>query len=1495
MNLQPIDSTMKPGILSLVLTLALASRVASAEAVSLFELLGDLPGGSDYSEALGVSVDGTYVVGESSSAASGPYDRLTSGNPTEAFLWDSNSKVILGLGDLPGGRFSSRAVAVSANGNFVAGSSEETSTAAFDPIRTVPFHWSRGGSPAMRPLMNTAQFPGFLFKEPARQCFATVTGMSDDGRTVIGTSSWIDASNFDVFSRAFYATPGRLNLTFFDLLPTQSASGAITHDGAFVVGSDSAIQAPESAFLVALRDGIVAGPKEGLGQISGVSTRPTGISMSGRTFVGEFLPLGEPTGTFVCNITNGLPVYKALRRENTRAVGISGNGRVILDSAGGLYLDELGPFDLQQILVEDGAADLEGLPPASFRVHAISRSGFVVVGGVDLNGVTRAWKAILPDSDANDVPDALELRVCQSGVRNEIARGSQKFAETRELLGYGDMVSLYGRPWRPGTDRTPARDGTDPAEVLRASLGIETGGCFDEVPSVVAADKFLQSIGFPVVNELHSFEMLLGNEAYADAQDATIGMDGIPAESLGDEFAFRGTPGIHDLLDEELALLRGRDLPGTPQDWLGETIYYPEIIGPGDAKRRVAVYNRLPPNASSSSGVAYRSNYRVADNYEAAGKFPQGHGDAYGYYLTALKTGLDFLREGPANWPAEHLSRLGAILLDTTVGQELIRHLAESSAARARTALQVVDLLHRRDYHEGTSSPGTSDLFFDADPARAWSMGDWARRGALGAFLDWASVSHLAPEDPESEVERSKLLELDELASAAGGFQQKLDTAGAGLDPLGLLQNVVPFGIDASGLQPGSGRSHYEQVRDAASRALENSRKAFEVANQAGQRLRDSDKALEDFRDRLEDTRADHDQRLIEIFGLPSQDDPLDNDLDPSTNDLVEAQSHPDLTTFLSTDEVLGARGMRPRPAPGQVQIALSELRVAALRVEQAENAVDELSAQIQSQFERIQLLVQVQRERVKIVTKAGDDQMALTDRLAQISARKKTAGFIGSFTTALAGAAAGNPSGLLDFVGQVVTEVADQALTAAEGETLNTEFDIERERTRVQTWKELELQGLEDKLTVDRETRELKALLRRSPSVLVDLTIAQELASQALGRLKQSVERGREILREKNRLESRVEGNLLEERWKDMSFRVFRNAALKSYRALFDIAGRYVILAARAYAYEFDARSDGADVLAGIYQERRLGSTTGLQGGLQGVLNRIDGAVTVNNFNRPLETLGERTFSLRRNLLGIGADDFPNDDLRFRAFLETQIVEHVEDLSEITELAQLSIDRDYGPALVITFGTEIDSRNFFGRGPELPFGNSNFSLTRNAKIRSYAIRLDGVDASLGTDPESGTVFAYLLPAGDSVLRENTNQPRIEDELITPWAVVDQFLPVPPLAPATELSKRSFNPWRSTAQVSGNYLNEVKRHRDSEAQIELGQSESETRYNTNLAGRSAWNTRWLLVIPGSQWTSSSDPVEIRNKLLQMIYGADADPAEHVGITDIRLIIQAYSH
>ena len=131
----------------------------------------------------------------------------------------------------------------------------------------------------------------------------------------------------------------------------------------------------------------------------------------------------------------------------------------------------------------------------------------------------------------------------------------------------GTVVTVDGRP--AGGVTVTAVDAID----FRRSAQTDTEGRF----------AFL---GLPAVNEIHSFEMLLGNEAFSDALDPTIAIDGPAPDDLGDRFAFRGVAGIPDLLEEELALLRGRVLPGLPADWLNETVYYPTIAGPDNAERR---------------------------------------------------------------------------------------------------------------------------------------------------------------------------------------------------------------------------------------------------------------------------------------------------------------------------------------------------------------------------------------------------------------------------------------------------------------------------------------------------------------------------------------------------------------------------------------------------------------------------------------------------------------------------------------------------------------------------------------------------------------------------------------------------------------------------------------------------------------------------------------------------------------------------------------------
>jgi hypothetical protein len=68
-------------------------------------------------------------------------------------------------------------------------------------------------------------------------------------------------------------------------------------------------------------------------------------------------------------------------------------------------------------------------------------------------------------------------------------------------------------------------------------------------------------------------------------------------------------------------------------------------------------------------------------------------------------------------------------------------------------------------------------------------------------------------------------------------------------------------------------------------------------------------------------------------------------------------------------------------------------------------------------------------------------------------------------------------------------------------------------------------------------------------------------------------------------------------------------------------------------------------------------------------------------------------------------------------------------------------------------------------------------------------------------------------------------------------------------------------------------------------------------YDNRLIGRSVWNTRWLLIIPGS--TLNADPVDgLRTFIHGPLLNPAADPLtgerDGNGVTDIKLVIRTYS-
>ena len=120
--------------------------------------LGDLPGGAVDSTALGVSADGSVVVGMSHS-----------GQGVEAFRWEND--VMTGLGDLPGGAFDGHANAVSADGSIVVGFSKSTA------LNAEAFRWENG------------VMVGLGFLAQTSQSRSSAWDISGDGATIVGWHS----------------------------------------------------------------------------------------------------------------------------------------------------------------------------------------------------------------------------------------------------------------------------------------------------------------------------------------------------------------------------------------------------------------------------------------------------------------------------------------------------------------------------------------------------------------------------------------------------------------------------------------------------------------------------------------------------------------------------------------------------------------------------------------------------------------------------------------------------------------------------------------------------------------------------------------------------------------------------------------------------------------------------------------------------------------------------------------------------------------------------------------------------------------------------------------------------------------------------------------------------------------------------------------------------------------------------------------------------------
>jgi hypothetical protein len=409
-----------------------------------------------------------------------------------------------------------------------------------------------------------------------------------------------------------------------------------------------------------------------------------------------------------------------------------------------------------------------------------------------------------------------------------------------------------------------------------------------------------------------------------------------------------------------------------------------------------------------------------------------------------------------------------------------------------------------------------------------------------------------------------------------------------------------------------------------------------------------------------------------------------------------------------------------------------------------------------------------------------------------------------------------------------------------------------------------------------------LQQLIRTEVQQRYELYELKEALNQAGDNYRVTLAQGLRLAEERIAFRRGVAATTQQARYQDMAFRIFQNDALQKYRAQFDLAARYVYLAAKAYDYETcllgsDTRG-GQRFLTDIIRQRSLGQIIGgvpVSGsvGLTDPLARLDQNFVVLKgqlgFLTPETETGR--FSIRSELFRVKTNAV--SDPNWRQALSARRVADLWQVPEFRKFCNPFAPESAGPqpALVIEMNTTVTSGlNYFGHalgGSDSFYDSSRFAT----KVRSAGVWFSGYNgAGLSTTPR-----VYLVPVGDDIMRTPTSG--FTEEIRT-FSVVDQKLPVPfPIGNAANLGA-GWIPANDTLSEDFGGIRQFSRFR---AYHDAGSfTPAETTSDTRLIGRSVWNTRWLLIIPGASFLA--DP----NQGLDTFINS---------VSDIKIFFQTYAY
>lgn len=736
-----------------------------------------------------------------------------------------------------------------------------------------------------------------------------------------------------------------------------------------------------------------------------------------------------------------------------------------------------------------------------------------------------------------------------------------------------------------------------------------------------------------VAGYLHDLYIVLGNEAADDADNPTIAIDGelTAGEVSTSRFSFEGQ--LSTLIDEELALLRGRDdflSPGVTVAPSYNRLYWNYINGIDSGESIYAVNYDIKEKSGSSTANG------VLDAADAQHMFPQGHGDAYGHYLTALKGYYKLITSPYFTWTprTEGVSVLGQTV---QVDYQDERKFAAAAAAVARTAARTLHVTARKSYRDdpsvGWAHQRDGKFNTTTNIRRYWGTDEWAARGGQGAYLNWVSANAMLPDvdnNPQHNgiqiIDRTTVPEISEIVSSAIDIQSTLDAQSDHLNPLGLAKGAIAFDISPTELK--AGKSHYEQIYARAIQASLNAKAAFDRASSMNRLLRNQNNSLDDYNHAIDKQERAYQYQLLDLFGSPYAGDvgpgktyeqgytgpdlyryyfvdrpsaiidtateitvsyraPLEaNPFTAWSLDNVYKNINDPLRYTTRTDKIVPQRIMQFSPTgsgsrlqPGAIQAALLEAYEAEINARESAAALKillrrfdrdyQLFTEFRTGFAEATATTEEKKSLAGDLLKAAKTMKSRADQLATV------AGYVQNLYDGFAAAPPLSVGLSFDATSAARSlfknsgAIASHTLDLA-GQAIDTASSyLEQQANQNVTDGDALLSQYEWNYEDKQHVVEFERLYYEVLRAGYEISRRLGQLQKANEQITRLVAKADQVLSERESFRRRAAAVIQGYRTRDMTYRTFRNEELSQYQALFDLAAQYSYLAVQSYDYE--------------------------------------------------------------------------------------------------------------------------------------------------------------------------------------------------------------------------------------------------------------------------------------------------------------------------------------